>query len=449
MKIHFIAIGGSIMHSLAIELKKNGHFVTGSDDVIYEPSKSNLIKHKILPKKYGWYTENIHSNLDLVILGMHAKKNNPELLEAQKLSIPIMSFPKFISNYAKDKKRIVISGSHGKTTITSMIIHVLNHNKVSCDYLVGAQLDGIINQVNLNNNNIIIIEGDEYWSSAIDLTPKFMHYDANMLVVSGVSWDHINVFPTKTSYENAFRLLLNKSINNADKIFYCQSDNFLSNFSSEKAKNMTSYNLPNYEIKNGQTFVLYKNQTHPLNIFGKHNLYNLEAARSVCLELGISNNAFYNAMQSFKGARRRLNIIKTSNDSGTIYYDFAHSPSKVLATINAVKDLNPERYLIACLELHTYSSLSINFLPNYNNVVTNCDEFWLYLDADELKRKGLPDISSEFLISCFNHSNMSIVFDKKILRSKILDVNLSNTNLLLMSSGSFSGLNIDELVAQN
>jgi len=446
MKIHFIAIGGSIMHSLAIELKKNGHIITGSDDVIREPSKSNLKNHSILPIKEGWDPKNITNNLDMIILGMHAQKNNPELLEAQKNNIPILSFPEFIFNTSKDKKRIVIAGSHGKTTITAMIIHVLHEHNMEFDYLVGAKIDLIENQVKLENNKCIIIEGDEYFSSTIDPTPKFMHYDPDILVVSGVCWDHINVFPTQSSYESAFKNMLNKAIKKSSKIFYCNQDVFLDAFFARIKTSAQPYEASSHIVEDGKFILIKKNKNTPLNIFGKHNMENIAAAKHVCQALGISESGFYSSMQNFKGASRRLNVIKKNGDHSTVYYDFAHSPSKVLATVNAVKELYPQRFLIGCLELHTFSSLNINFIPNYLNVFNNCDESWLYFNEQELKRKKLPDLDLEFLSNSFNHSNMTIIKDKNVLSKKLSALKLHNTNLLLMSSGNFSGLDIKNII---
>lgn len=445
MKIHFIAIGGSIMHSLAIALKKNGHIITGSDDVIHNPSKSNLKDYNILPKHEGWNRQNISHDLDMVILGMHAKKNNPELLEAQKRNIPVLSFPEFIFNYSKDKKKVVIAGSHGKTTITAMIIHVLNQHKIEFDYLLGAKIDLIDNQVKLEGNKLIIIEGDEYFSSAIDLSPKFMHYDPDLLVVSGVYWDHINVFPTRSSYEEAFIRILNHVIKKSGKIFYYDNDIFLKNLLSEENQSQ-SYKAPQYIVKDGKFFLVTKNTKIPLHIFGKHNMENISAAKHICQELGVDESEFYSSIKNFKGASRRLNMIKKIGDHSSVYYDFAHSPSKVLATVNAVHELHPRRSLIACLELHTYSSLNEKFIPNYLNVFNACDESWLYFDKKELKRKGLSRLDMNFLLESFSHKNMYIINDKCTLSKKLSQLKLYNTNLLLMSSGNFSGLDIKNII---
>ena len=444
MNIHFIAIGGSIMHSLAIELKINGHNVTGSDDIIYDPAKSNLKFHNLLPKQYGWNPKNITSELDMIILGMHAKKNNPELIESQKRNLIILSFPEFIFRYSESKKRIVISGSHGKTTITGMILHVLKDNNIETDYLLGAKIDLLDKQVSLTNSKVIIIEGDEYYSSALDLTPKFMHYQPDVLIVSGVSWDHFNVFPTLVSYQNAFKSILNQVVDNSGKIFYCENDIFLSSFLKKKPS-VEAYSLPEYIVENGQFSLVNNNNIIPLKIFGKHNLHNMQAAKIVCSELGVSDQQFYSSIQTFKGASRRLTLIKNLNNHSSVYYDFAHSPSKVLATINAVRELNPHRYLLACFELHTFSSLNIDFIPNYADVFLECDEVWIYVADKTVKIKGLKIITKDFINSVINHQKLSLIKDKFELSNMLASISLSNTNLLLMSSGNFSGLNIQSI----
>jgi len=444
MNIHFIAIGGSIMHSLAIELKANGHNVTGSDDIIYDPAKSNLKFHNLLPVQYGWNPNNITSELDMIILGMHAKENNPELIEAQKKNLLILSFPEFIFRYAKSKKRIVISGSHGKTTITGMILHVLNENNIDTDYLLGAKIDLLDKQVSLTNSKVIIIEGDEYYSSALDLKPKFMHYHPDILIVSGVSWDHFNVFPTLVSYQNAFKSILNQVIEYSGKIFYCDNDVFLSSF-LKNTPSVEAYSLPEYIVKNGQFSLVNNDNIIPLKIFGKHNLHNMQAAKIVCRELGVSDQQFYSSIQTFKGASRRLTLIKNLNNHSSVYYDFAHSPSKVLATINAVRELNPHRYLLACFELHTFSSINIDFIPNYADVFLECDEVWIYVADKTVKIKGLKNITKDFISSVINHQKLSLIKDKFELSNMLTSISLSNTNLLLMSSGNFSGLNIQSI----
>ena len=441
MNIHFIAIGGSIMHSLAIELKSNGHHITGSDDVIYDPAKSNLKSHNLLPTQYGWSPKNITTELDMIILGMHAKEDNPELIEAKNKNILILSFPEFIFKYAESKKRIVIAGSHGKTTITGMILHVLHDNNIKTDYLLGAKIDLLDKQVSLSNSNLMIIEGDEYYSSAIDLTPKFMHYNPDILVVSGVSWDHVNVFPTLVSYQNAFKNILQKVIVSSGKIFYCNHDNFLSSF-LKTTLSVNSYSLPEYVVEKGKFNLIYNDKKIPLQIFGKHNLYNMQAAKHVCNELGVSDQNFFSSIKKFKGVSRRLTLIKNLNNHSSVYYDFAHSPSKVLATVSAVRELNPDRYLLACFELYTFSSLNIDFIPNYANVFSECDEVWIYIADTTLKLKGLKNINEKFINNAINHQKLLLIKDKSQLSNRLINIQLFKTNLLMMSSGNFSGLNM-------
>ena len=442
MRIHFIAIGGAIMHSLAIELKKMGHIVTGSDDLIYEPAKSNLLKHDLLPNQEGWSTHNIDLNIDLVILGMHAKLDNPELLLTQKLNIPLMSFPEYIFEYSRNKKRIVVAGSHGKTTITSMILHVLRDNNIKVDYLLGAKIDSINNLVSLNNNDVILIEGDEYFSSPLDKTSKFMHYHPDILVVSGVEWDHVNVFPTLELYKDTFKNILNITSAESKQIFYCGDDSFLSDFLTN-TNYIQPYYLPKYKVENHQFIITCKSQEIPLNIFGKHNLYNLEAARLVTLKLGVSEQQFYKSIQSFKGAEKRLNLIKENrNKNSAVFYDFAHSPSKVSATINAVKELFPNRYLVACLQLCTYSSLNVDFIPNYAHVFKEADEVWIYIDEISMKKKNKEKINNEFLLDVINHNKISIIKHQNDLKQYLYDFQFNNSNLLIMSSGNFSNINL-------
>ena len=441
MRIHFIAIGGVIMHSLAIELKKQGHHISGSDDNIYDPSRKRLLEYGLLPEETGWFPDKIHSEIDLVLLGMHAKKNNPELNKAQKIQLPILSFPEFISNYHKYKKRIVIAGSHGKTTITSMILHVLSDNNIEVDYLLGASNQSFKNLVSLKKNNILLVEGDEYFSSYIDKRPKFMHYKPDILVVSGVSWDHINVFPTLESYETAFKNIIRQVVDNCGKIFYCGDDNFLSNYLTRSEKHIP-YFLPNYKINNHQCCLIQNNQIIKLHVFGKHNLYNINAALGVCLELGLSCDQFYNSISKYRAAYKRLSLIK-KGESSSIYFDFAHSPSKVLATINAVKELYPERYLISCFELYTFSSLNKEFIPQYENAFKKSNEVWIYVDLNSNKVQN--NLSASLIRNSINHSLVYIIERPLDLKKKLEKIDLENLNLLIMSSGNISGIDLLEL----
>jgi UDP-N-acetylmuramate: L-alanyl-gamma-D-glutamyl-meso-diaminopimelate ligase len=367
MNIHLIAIGGSAMHNLALALKLKGYVITGSDDQIFEPSKSRLAKQNLLPKKIGWNPNLISKEINAVIVGMHAKKDNPELLKAKTLNLNIFSYPEYIYEQSKKKKRVVIGGSHGKTSITAMILHVLQNLKIDCDYMVGAQLKGFDIMVKLTNDApIIILEGDEYLSSPIDRRPKFHLYQPHIGVLSGIAWDHINVFPTFENYIDQFRIFKNMI---TESLIYCEEDKELRDLAKEKGDcKMISYSTPEYKIEDGISII---NNT-PLKIFGDHNLQNLNAAMLVCKELGVKEDDFYKHIKSFSGASNRLELI-TQTKNSAIYKDFAHSPSKLRATINAVKSQFQNRQLIACMELHTFSSLNAKFLQQYKGCMDESD----------------------------------------------------------------------------
>ncbi len=448
MKIHFIAIGGAIMHSLAIELHKIGHIVSGSDDCIYNPAKTNLEKHNLLPQKEGWNPEAIDNEIDLIILGMHAKKDNPELLKSNSLGLKVVSFPEFIYNYSKNKKRVVISGSHGKTTISSMIIHVLKHSKINCDFIVGAKIDLIDNLVCLNENKIIIIEGDEYLTSPVDKKPKFLHYHPHILLISGIEWDHVNVFPSFNSYLGAFQNLTEQSKKRNAMIFYSKSDKNI--FELLKGyKFCKSYEHKDYIIKRNKFEIVLEDKNIALNVFGKHNLENIEAARLVCSELGVDNNSFYKSIKSFKGARNRLKLLANYDNNSLVYRDFAHSPSKVLATINAVKDIYPKRYLTSCMELHTSSSFDFNFLKQYSDIFKNTEELWIYVDPERNKKLGSKKITKKLMFSLINHSQLVFIDKKEVLVEMINSFEKKDKNLLLMSSGNFSNINLEIELEKN
>ena len=448
MKIHFIAIGGAIMHSLAIELHKIGHIVSGSDDCIYNPAKANLEEHNLLPQKEGWNPEAIDNEIDLIILGMHAKKDNPELLKSNSLGLKVVSFPEFIYNYSKNKKRVVISGSHGKTTISSMIIHVLKHSKINCDFIVGAKIDLIDNLVCLNENKIIIIEGDEYLTSPVDKKPKFLHYHPHILLISGIEWDHVNVFPSFNSYLGAFQNLTEQSKKRNAMIFYSKSDKNI--FELLKGyKFCKSYEHKDYIIKRNKFEIVLEDKNIALNVFGKHNLENIEAARLVCSELGVDNNSFYKSIKSFKGARNRLKLLANYDNNSLVYRDFAHSPSKVLATINAVKDIYPKRYLISCMELHTSSSFDFNFLKQYSDIFKNTEELWIYVDPERNKKLGSKKITKKLMFSLINHSQLVFIDKKEVLVEMINSFEKKDKNLLLMSSGNFSNINLEIELEKN
>ncbi|MGV6845625.1 MAG: UDP-N-acetylmuramate--L-alanine ligase [Lutibacter sp.] len=446
MNIHFIAIGGSAMHNLAIALSKKGYKITGSDDAIFEPSKSRLEKNGLLPSKLGWFPDKITKKLDAVILGMHAKPNNSELIKARELQLKIYSYPEFLFEQSKNKTRVVIGGSHGKTTITAMILHVLNYFEKPVDFMVGAQLDGFDTMVHLTKDNeFIILEGDEYLSSAIDLRPKFHLYKPNIALLSGIAWDHINVFPTFFNYLNQFSIFIN-SISKGGILVFNEEDNELLKLVNETENEIKKYpyHTPKYKVINDTTFLETNLGELPLEIFGKHNLQNLAGAKWICQHIGIQEDDFYEAIASFKGASKRLEKIGKNKDS-IIYKDFAHSPSKVKATVEAVKDQYENKKIVACLELHTYSSLNQGFLKEYKNALVNADEAVVYYSPNALKIKELPAISKEDIKNAFQLKDLTIYDNPADFKTYIFNLKLNNSVLLLMSSGNYGGLDFNEL----
>ena len=446
MHYHFIAIGGSAMHNLAIALHLKGDSITGSDDEIFEPSKSRLAKYNLLPSEVGWDINRIHSNIDAVILGMHARKDNPELIKAQKLGLSIYSYPEFIYEQTKDQLRIVIGGSHGKTSITSMILHVLSKNNINHNYMVGAQLEGFDCMVKLSKEaKIAVLEGDEYLSSPIDRRPKFHLYQPEIAVVSGIAWDHINVFPTFENYVEQFRIFVDK-VGKSGRVIYFEDDNVLKEVvlnSSSKATKIPYCTFPN-QIKNGITYVRTEKEEIPLEIFGDHNLQNLNAAYHVCIQLGMKSVDFFSAIRSFKGASKRLELVQ-KNQSTAIYKDFAHSPSKLKATTSALKNQYPNRKLIACMELHTFSSLNKSFLDQYNGTMQGADVAFVYFNKKTLKHKKLDDLSAEDVKKAFAGENVTVLNSSKEMVNCLLKMKWEQQNLLLMSSGNFDGIQFAEL----
>ena len=448
MKIHLIAIGGSIMHNLAIALHLKGYEVSGSDDEIFNPAQDMLKKYKLFPEKEGWDTTRIHSDLDAVIVGMHARENNPELEKAKELNLKVYSFPEYVYEQTRNKTRVVIGGSHGKTTITSMIMHVLRLNKLDFDYLVGSRLEGFETMVKLTENApIAIFEGDEYLSSPIDPRPKFHVYRPNIGFISGIAWDHINVFPSYENYLDQFGLFLRK-IEPGGSLIYQAEDKELEKIIETGPKEIKyiPYFTHPYEIDNNNTYLIDDKQKIPVLIFGKHNMQNLQGAKTVCKELGISDEKFYEAIKSFKGAARRLQILK-EGDNSCIYFDFAHSPSKVKATIDAVKEQFPERELISIFELHTFSSLKESFLPEYKNTLKNADKAFVYYSPETLKHKKLKAISPDQVLEAFGTDNITIFTEPCDLQKKVKELNPDNKNFLIMSSGNFSGIDFPQIIA--
>lgn len=446
MNVHFIAIGGAAMHNLALALHQKGMHVTGSDDVIFEPSKSRLDARGLLPNKMGWFPEKITSSIDAIILGMHAKADNPELIKAQELGLNIYSYPEFIYKQSKNKTRVVIGGSHGKTTITAMILHVLNYHDKAVDYMVGAQLEGFDVMVQLtDDNDFIVLEGDEYLSSPIDLRPKFHHYKPNIALLSGIAWDHINVFPTFEDYKKQFSIFTDSIIEGGSISYNIEDQNVKAIVeASENPIRKFPYETPQHTIDNGTTYLETPEGPMPLEIFGQHNLNNLAGAKWICQHMGIDELDFYEAIATFTGADKRLEKI-VEHQSSVIFKDFAHAPSKVKATTNAVKHQYPQRRLLACLELHTYSSLNEIFLSEYANTLISADEVVVFYSPSALKIKQLKPISSEQIAIAFQHKNLTIYTDPIEFQEFLKTQNYSNTSLLLMSSGNYGGLNFDTL----
>lgn len=440
MRIHLIAIGGSAMHNIALALHNKGFKVTGSDDAIFSPSRERLEKYNLLPNNVGWFPSKIDTHLDAVILGMHAKEDNPELKRAKKLNIPIYSYPEYIYKQSKNKKRIVIGGSHGKTSITAMILHVLQKLNINCDYMVGAQLEGFDTMVKLTDNApIIVLEGDEYLSSPIDRRPKFHLYHPHIAVISGIAWDHINVFPSFEIYINQFKIFKDMV---KDSLIYFEGDRKLKQLATEHSNcKLIPYNTPIHTIRNGNTFI----ENTKLLIFGTHNLQNLNAARLVCKELGVSDENFYKTISTFKGASNRLELIKKT-EQYALFKDFAHSPSKLKATCLAMKKQFAHRKLTAVLELHTYSSLNKKFLHQYKDCMEKPDTAIIYFNPKTISNKKLDQITEEEINIAFNRKDLLIFTNSKKLKKYLKSLNWKNQNLLMMSSGNFDGLKLKNLI---
>jgi UDP-N-acetylmuramate: L-alanyl-gamma-D-glutamyl-meso-diaminopimelate ligase len=448
MRTHFIAIGGSAMHNLALALHNKGYQVSGSDDAIFEPSRTRLEKKGLLPLEMGWFPEKITDEIEAVILGMHAKADNPELLKAQELGLKIYSYPEFLYEQSKNKTRVVIGGSHGKTTITSMILHVMHYHNIDVDYMVGAQLEGFDTMVHLTEeNDFIVLEGDEYLSSPMDRRPKFHLYHPNIALISGIAWDHINVFPTYENYVNQFEIFI-QLITNGGILVYNEDDSEVKRV-AEAATNpirKLSYSTPKYKVENGITLLATPEGDMPIEVFGAHNLNNLAGAKWICQNMGVDEADFYEAIASFKGASKRLEKIAESKTK-VAYKDFAHSPSKVAATTKAVKEQYPDRTVIACLELHTYSSLNAEFLKEYQGALEYADVAVVFYSPDAVKIKQLEEVTYEQIAASFNRDDLIIYTNPKDFKEYLFNLNLNNSALLLMSSGNYGGLNFDEVKA--
>lgn len=443
MRIHFIAIGGSIMHSLALAMHRKGHAITGSDDEIYEPSRSRLAAVGLLPDELGWHPERITRDLDKVVLGMHARRDNPELLRAQELGLPVESFPEFMFSVSKDKRRVVVAGSHGKTTTSGMIAHALFQNHIPADRMIGATI-GPLEPVTATDAPIIVLEGDEYLSSPMDPRAKFLHYDPDIAIITGIAWDHMNVFPTHDAYIAPFRQLM-ESMRPGSTLIYCADDPELVDLVERTSPTCRcmAYHAVSYRVDQGKTIVTdTAGQDYLMQIFGKHNMQNLSAARLACAGLGMDDQSFFKAMQSFTGASKRLQLLHESGDL-TAYQDFAHAPSKVRATVLAVREKHPDAYLIACLELHTFSSLNPEFLPQYRDALKGADEKVVYYSPHTLAIKKLPDLSVQLLSGYFNEPDLFVATSPQELGDILKGFERkSPTVILWMSSGRWDGVDL-------
>lgn len=449
-RVHFIAIGGAAMHNLAIAISKKNNFqVTGSDDEIFEPSYSRLKEHGLLPEKMGWFPDRIQKGLNAVILGMHATEDNPELIRARELGLKIYSFPEYLYQQTRSKTRIVVGGSHGKTTTTAMILFVLKQLKIDADYMVGAQIEGFDNMVRLSyESRIAVFEGDEYLTSPIDRRPKFHLYKPHIAVLTGIAWDHINVFPTFENYVEQFRKFVDL-MEVQGRLIYFDGDENLNEIAAHLRRDIVpfAYNTPKHEVRNGVTYLITKYGDVPLKIFGEHNLQNMDAARLACRQIGVTDEQFYSVISEFPGASNRLQKIAETATS-VAFKDFAHSPSKLKATVKAVKHQYPDRKLVACMELHTFSSLTEDFLPQYADSMAEADVAFVYYNPEVIHHKRLKEINPEQVKSAFGGTNLTVYTDSEALQTKLRELNYDNSALLLMTSGNFSGVNLIEFAQE-
>ena len=449
-RVHFIAIGGAAMHNLAIAISKKNNFqVTGSDDEIFEPSRSRLKENGLLPDELGWFPDRIHKGLNAIILGMHATEDNPELIRAKELGLNIFSFPEYLFQQTRSKTRIVVGGSHGKTTTTAMILFVLKQLKIDADYMVGAQIEGFDNMVKLSyESRIAVFEGDEYLTSPIDRRPKFHLYKPHIAVLTGIAWDHINVFPTFEKYVEQFSKFVDL-MEVQGRLIYFDGDENLNEIATHLRRDIVPfpYNTPEYEVRDGVTYLITKKGEVSLKIFGEHNLQNMNAARLACRQIGVTDEQFYSVISEFPGASNRLQKICETSDS-VAFKDFAHSPSKLKATVKAVKHQYPERKLVACMELHTFSSLTEDFLPQYAGCMEEADIAFVYYNPEVIHHKRLKDINPEQVKAAFGGNNLTVFTDSNELQQKLRELNYSNSALLLMTSGNFSGVNLIDFATE-
>ena len=443
-RVHFIAIGGAAMHNLAIALsKKQDYMVTGSDDEIFEPSYSRLLEAGLLPVKKGWFPERIHTNLNAIIVGMHARPDNPELLKAKELGLKIYSFPEYLYQQTRNKTRIVVGGSHGKTSTTAMILHVLKKRRIDADYMVGAQIEGFDNMVKLSyESRIAVFEGDEYLTSPLDPRPKFHLYKPHIAILTGIAWDHINVFPTFEIYLQQFEKFIDL-MEIQGRLIYFDGDEHLREMTKKLRRDIVPfpYNTPKHEIANGVTMLKTRKGAVALRIFGEHNLQNLQAAMLACKQIGVTEDQFYEAIADFPGASNRLQKVCETNNA-VAFKDFAHSPSKLKATVHAVRQQYPDRKLIACMELHTFSSLTCDFLPQYKGCMDEADEAYVYFNPDVIKHKGLKPIEKEEVRNAFGGEQLEVFTDSVELQNLLSAKKYDHTALILMTSGNFSGVDL-------
>jgi len=435
------------MHNLAIALHLKGYNVTGSDDEIFEPSRSRLKEYGLLPEKWGWDTGIITKDIDTIILGMHAKPDNPELIKAHDLGIKIMSFPEYLYEQTKDKKRIVIAGSHGKTTTTSMIMHVFRVLGIKFDFMVGSQIDGFETMVGLSDEaRIAVFEGDEYLTSALDKRPKFHLYMPDIAVLNGIAWDHMNVFPTFENYIEQFKIFVDK-ISDGGSLIYFDGDPEVKKIALASRHDIkkTAYKVHGYFQNKTGFFAATHNRVVQVKIFGEHNMQNLSAAREVCFAVGVSEDDFYESIKSFEGTSRRLQKLKET-EKGLVYIDFAHSPSKVKATVEAIEARYPGRDIIACLELHSYSSLNSSFLPLYNGSLSKATAAFIYFNPHAIELKKLAHLTLDSVSKAFGTGNIKVYDDSEKMFSFLKSQSYSSPVYLFMSSGDFNGFDIGTLV---
>lgn len=449
-RVHFIAIGGAIMHQLALALQRNGVHVTGSDDAIHDPAQTVLREAGLLPETFGWFPEKITADTDAVVLGMHAKEDNPELIRAQELGLPIYSFPEFIYQASKEKTRVAIAGSHGKTTITSMVMHVLRKAGKEFDYLVGARLEGFENSVQLSNAPLLILEGDEYPASALEKRPKIFFYHPQITLLSGIAWDHINVFPTYDNYFSQFTTYLQMLQPGATLVYNAEDGEVIravENYGDHL--NCIPYFMPQYRYEDGIAFLQTKDGVEiPLSVFGSHNLLNLMGAKEICAVLGVDADTFYHAIADFSGAAKRLEKA-FSTEKVVAFRDFAHAPSKLKATLDAVREAYPNRKLIALFELHTYSSLNKDFLAQYADSMKAADEALVYFSAHALRLKRLAPLQKEAVHEGFGRPDLEVFDEVSALQTRVKNLIAESTEpvcLLLMSSGTFEGTDWEQMV---